>query len=95
LDLVAKWPLPNGGHESRPRNDSNFLPPFGSNSYWIGHLCYNHLWWNLDRMWSLLDHDGAFRLRGEYSGLQVTWNPYYDDVPNEAFLKPNRADGTC
>ncbi|MDV6278785.1 hypothetical protein R3Q06_36070, partial [Rhodococcus erythropolis] len=26
LDLVAKWPLPNGGHESRPRNDSNFLP---------------------------------------------------------------------
>ncbi|MDV6277217.1 hypothetical protein R3Q06_27355 [Rhodococcus erythropolis] len=79
----------------RPADPEPRVDQSGFNPYWWAHICYNHMWWNLNGTEALLGRDGTFRLRGEYSGLQVTWNPYYDDEPSEAFLQPNKADGPC
>ncbi|MDV6274112.1 hypothetical protein R3Q06_11430 [Rhodococcus erythropolis] len=88
---------PNAPKKSilRPADPELRVDQSGFNPYWWAHICYNHMWWNLNGTEALLGRDATFRLRGEYSGLQVTWNPYYDDVPNEAFLQPNKADGPC
>ncbi|MDV6278257.1 hypothetical protein R3Q06_32865 [Rhodococcus erythropolis] len=93
----AVWNPPNAPKKSilrpadlQPRVDRSEL-----NTYWWAHICYNHMWWNLNGTEAFLGRDATFRLRGDYGGLQVTWNAYYSDAPSEAFLQPNKAEAPC
>ncbi|MDV6275323.1 hypothetical protein R3Q06_17645 [Rhodococcus erythropolis] len=89
LKITSDWPLKNGGFESRPTLGAAFR-----HTYWMGHICYQHTWWNLDRYQFGLDIDGTFTLTVGFAGLFAEWNsnPY---SKSGAFLVRNWADGSC
>ncbi|MDV6278260.1 hypothetical protein R3Q06_32880 [Rhodococcus erythropolis] len=89
VKLVEDWPLPFGDHESRARNESKWWK-----SYWMGHICRNHAWWNFPRTEIVLADDAAFTLWYK-NGLQVGWNPWKTGAPATASLILNLADGPC
>ncbi|MFC9761630.1 hypothetical protein [Rhodococcus jostii] len=81
LNLVKDMSLRNEGHESRKRVDDGGW--FSANSYWMGHICYNHAWWNFPRSKYTFGSDAAFRLQVVNGGLQATLNPAYTEHPSE------------
>ncbi|MDV6276358.1 hypothetical protein R3Q06_22935 [Rhodococcus erythropolis] len=91
------WYPPSAPQKSilQPADPEPRVDQSGFDTYWWAHICYNHMWWNLNGTEAFLGRDATFRLRGDYSGLQATWNPYDSDEPSEAFLQPNKADGPC
>ncbi|MDV6276855.1 hypothetical protein R3Q06_25500 [Rhodococcus erythropolis] len=82
-------PLADGGHESRPRL---FWDEHWGLSYWQGHICYDHKWWNLPRAPHRLQSDAAFTLDVWPGGrLHATWNSktgYFDEF---LILNPHEA----
>ncbi|MDV6278720.1 hypothetical protein R3Q06_35720 [Rhodococcus erythropolis] len=81
LNLVKNMPLRTEGHESRKRvDDEGWFP---SRPYWMGHICYNHAWWNFPRSVYTFGSDAVFRLQVVNGGLQATLNPAYAEHPSE------------
>ncbi|MFC9769092.1 hypothetical protein [Rhodococcus jostii] len=96
--------LASGGHESRPTIDSMLWK-----SYWMGHICYNHTWYNFPRteiemgedatfvLWNAFASDGESggRSEGVPAGIRVTWNPFDPTHASEADLIRNWAEAPC
>ncbi|MFC9769659.1 hypothetical protein [Rhodococcus jostii] len=90
LEVVKDMPLPSGGHESRPRNDSSY-GQYGHKSYWMGHICYNNAWWNFPRTETYLV-DETFSLWSDGGGLHASWATWYLD---EVSLVLNPHEAPC
>ncbi|MDV6278541.1 hypothetical protein R3Q06_34645 [Rhodococcus erythropolis] len=92
LVLVKDMPLADGGHESRPR--VHWSPYSGVKPYWMGHICYDHKWWNLPRALRYPDSNAAFTLDVWPGGrLHATWNP--SSGPFDEFLILNPHEAPC
>ncbi|MDV6276357.1 hypothetical protein R3Q06_22930 [Rhodococcus erythropolis] len=90
LNLVKDGQEQPLGREMRER----FSSP-GYETYWIGHICYDHKWWNLP-MTNPQQFDGNFSLWNTADGLRVDWNatgPW--SSPYTAKLVYNKAEGPC
>ncbi|MFC9769089.1 hypothetical protein [Rhodococcus jostii] len=92
LEVVKDRPMPQEGHESRPRvhwsSSSDYQP------YWMGHICYDHKWWNLPRARRYPDSNAAFTLDVWPGGrLHATWNPV--SGPFDEFLILNPYEAPC
>ncbi|MDV6278505.1 hypothetical protein R3Q06_34445 [Rhodococcus erythropolis] len=100
---VKDWPLPSGSHESRGRNDSMLWK-----TYWMGHICYNHAWYNFPRTHISMGDDATFVLWNAFtpeaesggsenvpSGVRVSWNPADPRDPAKADLIRNPYEAPC
>ncbi|MFC9769091.1 hypothetical protein [Rhodococcus jostii] len=97
--------LASGGHESRPTTNSVWW-----RDYWMGHICFNHAWYNFPRTDITIDQDATFALwNGKVgdvesggrregvpaAGVYATWNPRSSKDPSKANLIRNWAEAPC
>ncbi|MFC9761631.1 hypothetical protein [Rhodococcus jostii] len=90
VHIVPDMQLSSPGHESRPRTDNALRGA----PYWMGHICYNHVWWNFPRTEQHLAPNAQFTLDVVKGKPRATWMTQTGTTPS-VDLTENKAEGSC